>query len=106
MRTLLMFAVAVGFLLAQGEAGAAQQVCDNITLTVTGRIEEVTFNAQNNEYVIVTRSRECSGAEVAIYGRGEPPRACTQGATVSATGVVQEFLGALDMERPSQVNCY
>ncbi|MEX0802032.1 MAG: hypothetical protein WD688_01735 [Candidatus Binatia bacterium] len=84
----------------------AQQSCDGLVLTVTGRIAKVTFYSKNNEFGIDTADARCG--EVSITGNGRPPRECVVGRTISATGQLEDALLAdyYEMWRPRRLSCY
>lgn len=102
MRAFFFVVVALG-LNASHEEARSQATCDRLHLTVSGRIESVS-TPHANRNVIDAMTRECG--EVSIYFAGVLPRTCRVGATVTATGMLEEYLGAYDMENATRVSCY
>ncbi len=102
MRALAFIFIGFG-LIASHEEAKSQETCDRLHLTVSGRIESVSA-PQANRNVIDAMTRECG--EVSIYFGGALPRTCRVGATVTATGMLEEYLGAYDMENATRVSCY
>lgn len=102
MRALAFIFIGFG-LIASHEEAKSQETCDRLHLTVSGRIENVGVT-QDNRYFIEATTRECG--EVGIQVRGALPRTCRVGATVTATGMLEEYLGAYDMENATRVSCY